>query len=100
MGARRRCPKQPYFRIHAGYAAVNTMCDSTKENDPPMTAAMTELQAQHQKNTREMEALLAGDAGIVQQRQEVLAIEAPPTPPALLALTKPELFLYRRAIAF
>ena len=47
------------------------MCDSTKENAPTMAAVMAELQAQHQKITREMEALL------VPQLQEVLAIEAP-----------------------
>ena len=85
MGARRRCPKQPCFRIHAGYAAVNTMCDSTKENDAPMTAVIAELQALTQKNTQQMEALLAAFPQL--QPREVPAIEAPPieAPPTLLA---------------
>ena len=62
------------------------MCDSTKENAPPMTATTAAIEARLQKNTREMEALLAGVQAAVQQHHEVLAIEAPPTPPALLAI--------------
>ena len=60
------------------------MCDSTKENDAPMTAVIAELQALTQKNTQQMEALLAAFPQL--QPREVPAIEAPPTPPALLAI--------------
>ena len=55
-----------------------------------MTAMTDAIQAQHQKNTQHMEALLAGIQATVQQRQELAieapAIEAPPTPLAPLAI--------------
>jgi len=70
------------------------MCDSTKENDAPMTAVIAELQALTQKNTQQMEALLAAFPQL--QPREVPAIEAsaieapafeaPPTPLSPLAI--------------